>query len=227
MAYYDDAGGYGSELEGGVKRKRFSDIGPTEKQQEKAHAQHQEHVADMRDRVQRLVDYEQCYESMNAFQRHMQMVQDYQKYYGKSPIHVPKAAYKNDYDIIAEEHRFVWTEKDLADMSWEKRLAKRYYDKLVKEYCTVDLSQYKTGRIGMRWRVEAEVFAGNGQFSCGNIVCDEREGLSVWEVNFSYNEHGEQRSALVKVALCAKCSKKLNYTKKHTQVVPSQPDPVS
>ncbi len=49
-----------------MKRKRFSDIGPTEKQQEKARAQHQEHVADMRDRVQRLVDYEQCYECLQT-----------------------------------------------------------------------------------------------------------------------------------------------------------------
>ncbi len=48
-----------------MKRKRFSDIGPTEKQQEKARAQHQEHVADMRDRVHRLVDYEQCYECLH------------------------------------------------------------------------------------------------------------------------------------------------------------------
>lgn len=33
-----------------------------------------------------------------------------------------------------------------AEKSWEARLAKRYYDKLFKEYCIADLSQYKKNR---------------------------------------------------------------------------------
>ncbi|KAF4791356.1 protein FRA10AC1 [Turdus rufiventris] len=81
----------------------------------------------------------------------------------------------------------------------EKRLAKKYYDKLFKEYCIADLSRYKENKFGFRWRHEKEVISGKGQFSCGNKHCDENEGLKSWEVNFGYVEHGEKRNALVKL----------------------------
>ncbi len=35
---------------------------------------------------------------------------------------------------------------DLPD-SWEKRSAKRYYDKLFKEYCLCDLTFYKQNKV--------------------------------------------------------------------------------
>ena len=53
---------------------------------------------------------------------------------------------KNDFDVIREEMRFVWDEDDLPN-SWEKRLAKKYYDKLFKEYCICDLSFYKQNKV--------------------------------------------------------------------------------
>lgn len=62
-------------------------------------------------------------------------------------------------------------------------LAKKYYDKLFKEYCIADLSQYDKNQIAMRWRVEREVFSGKGQFECGNKHCNNRDGLSSWEVS--------------------------------------------
>jgi hypothetical protein len=37
--------------------------------------------------------------------------------------------------------RFLWDESDTGD-SWEVQLARRYYDKLFKEYCIVDLSRW-------------------------------------------------------------------------------------
>src|SRR3954466_10164184 len=43
-------------------------------------------------------------------------------------------------------HRFVRDEnEDLS--SWEKRLARKYYDKLFKEYCLADMSRYKEGQV--------------------------------------------------------------------------------
>ena len=39
--------------------------------------------------------------------------------------------------------RFLWEEGDGED-SWEVQLARRYYDKLFKEYCIIDLSRYLT-----------------------------------------------------------------------------------
>jgi len=36
-------------------------------------------------------------------------------------------------------------------------MAVKYYDKLFKEYCIADMSHYKSGRIGLRWRTQSEV----------------------------------------------------------------------
>jgi protein FRA10AC1 len=91
------------------------------------------------------------------------------------------------------------------------QLAKRYYDKLFKEYCIADLTHFDRNKIGMRWRTEAEVVRGKGQFECGSKHCDVRKKLTTWEVNFSYVEHGEHKNALVKLRLCKACSLKLNF----------------
>ncbi|MRC57046.1 hypothetical protein GH877_30870, partial [Bacillus thuringiensis] len=64
---------------------------------------------------------------------------------------------RTDIDVIRENHQFLWEEDDDSDGSWEKNLAKKYYDKLFKEYCIVDLSCYKENKVAMRWRVEKEV----------------------------------------------------------------------
>jgi len=60
-------------------------------------------------------------------------------------------------------------------------MAKAYYDRLFKEYALVDLSKYKTGQIGMRWRTQDEVFSGKGQFTCASLKCDATQ-LKTFEV---------------------------------------------
>ncbi|VDP88879.1 unnamed protein product [Echinostoma caproni] len=72
---------------------------------------------------------------------------------------VIRSAEKRDIDVIREHGRFLWSEKD-EPASWSERLAKRYWDKLFKEYCLVDLSRYKENKFGMRWRLEKEVISG-------------------------------------------------------------------
>ena len=59
---------------------------------------------------------------------------------------------------------------------WQRRVAKRYYDRLFKEYALADLRKYKEDKIGFRWRTEQEVIAGKGQFVCGNKTCSSRRG---------------------------------------------------
>lgn len=39
-------------------------------------------------------------------------------------------------------------------------MARRYFDKLHKEYALCDLSRHKKGQVGLRWRVEREVIEG-------------------------------------------------------------------
>lgn len=109
---------------------------------------------------------------------------------------------------------------------WATRLAKRYYKRLFKEYCIVDLSlyvhhtnlclwfvlfRYEYGCLGTRWRTENEVKDGKGQFTCASTQCNSKESLGTYEINFSYSEDGVKKQALVKVRLCPECTRKMNY----------------
>ncbi|XP_013113804.2 protein FRA10AC1 homolog [Stomoxys calcitrans] len=127
--------------------------------------------------------------------------------------------HKRDIDVIREHHRFLWDDSDDANEdSWEVRLAKRYYDKLFKEYCIADLTRYKENKIALRWRTEAEVVAGIGQFQCGSRKCLEKENLRSWEVNFAYKEQNEHKNALIKLRLCPEHSQHLNYSSKKREI---------
>ncbi|RKP22317.1 folate-sensitive fragile site protein Fra10Ac1, partial [Syncephalis pseudoplumigaleata] len=105
-------------------------------------------------------------------------------------------------------------DEDERTLTWEQRVAKRYYDQLFKEYCLADLRYYREGKVAMRWRTKHEVVDGKGQFVCGSIHCDKKEGLTSWEVNFAYMEEGTRKNTLVKLRTCPRCSDKLNYRKR-------------
>uniref|UniRef100_A0A0N5A8L9 Protein FRA10AC1 homolog n=1 Tax=Syphacia muris TaxID=451379 RepID=A0A0N5A8L9_9BILA len=157
--------------------------------------------------------------SLDVYSRHKELINQYFLYYPGATKRLQRDTSKdrNDYDVLRENHRFLWDETELAEAaekSWEARLAKRYYDKLFKEYCIADLSQYKKNRVALRWRIEKEVRSGKGQFECGNKHCLSKEDLTSWEVNFGYVENGQKKNALIKLRLCPKCSTKLNFYSK-------------
>ncbi len=53
--------------------------------------------------------------------------------------------FKTDFDILKENFRFIWDEEsEVKDL--KEKYAKEYYDKLFKEYCVADLSNYKKGK---------------------------------------------------------------------------------
>lgn len=141
--------------------------------------------------------------SRTAFERHCQLLH-------WLPCMQSTAPYKNDLQLLQENHRFLRTGKD-DDGSWEAQLARRYYDRLFKEYVICDLTSYKTGDVGFRWRTESEVVQGKGQFFCGHRKCSSKLGLQSYEVYFKYHEAGEKRRALVKARLCQACAYKLHY----------------
>jgi len=157
--------------------------------------------------------------TMNAYDRHKSLINSYQLYFpgATSTLQRDTSNDKRDIDVIREHHRLLWTEADDED-SWEVQLAKRYHDKLFKEYVIIDLSRYKENKFGMRWRVEAEVVTGKGQFECANKKCDRRKKLRTWEVNFGYVEQNIKKNALIKCRLCLECSYKLNYHHKKKEV---------
>lgn len=93
--------------------------------------------------------------------------------------------------------------------AYEERLAARYNAALYREYALADLSQYRVGRVGFRWRTRVEVLAGKGESSCGSLHCDEVAALHTYEVPFAYEEDGARKSTLVKVRLCGGCGARL------------------
>uniref|UniRef100_A0A915LPV0 Protein FRA10AC1 n=1 Tax=Meloidogyne javanica TaxID=6303 RepID=A0A915LPV0_MELJA len=124
-------------------------------------------------------------QAVDAYTRHKMMINNYVTYYKGSTTKLQRDTSndKNDFDIIRENHRFLWSDTEMteSEANWGARLAKRYYDKLFKEYCIVDLTKYKQNVYAMRWRTEKELFSGKGQFECGNKYCKSREQLSSWE----------------------------------------------
>ncbi|KAL0561873.1 hypothetical protein IC582_002318 [Cucumis melo] len=166
------------------------------------------------EREERKQQYQAHVRGLNAYDRHKKFMHDYVHFYGKNKTGEEKLPIKTDQDTLREGYRFIRSEEDDMDTSWEQKLVKRYYDKLFKEYCIADMTQYKSGKIGLRWRMEKEVISGKGQFICGNKHCDEKNGLASYEVNFSYFEAGENKQALVKLVTCERCSKKLHYKRK-------------
>ncbi|KAL5132601.1 Protein FRA10AC1 [Glycine soja] len=222
------------------------------------------------EKEERKQQYQSHIRGLNAYDRHKKFMDDYVKFYGKERPSNLKLPIKTDQDTLREGYRFhlpalsslfsislflyqnfnvvnpniarfIRSEEDDMNPSWEQRLVKRYYDKLFKEndiygmesnylpanlsciisiyictlilsrYCLADMSQYKSGKIGLRWRTEKEVISGKGQLICGNKHCNEKDGLASYEVNFCYFEAGENKQALVKLVTCERCAFKLNY----------------
>lgn len=159
------------------------------------------------------------YLSLDAFSRHKQLVNNYFLFYGGdlSTFKRDTSKDKTDQDVLRENHKFLWDD-DEKIQSWEKRFAKKYYDRLFKEYSISDLSRYKENKVALRWRIEKEVKSGKGQFYCGNRKCDTTNDLKSWEVNFAYIEENIKKNALVKLRLCADCSYKLNYHHRKREV---------
>ncbi|XP_037031040.1 protein FRA10AC1 homolog [Bradysia coprophila] len=117
--------------------------------------------------------------NLNPYDLHKRLINDYilKKPGDTKVLQRDTSKDRTDYDVIRDNHRFLWDDEDDETDSWEKQLAKRYYDKLFKEYCICDLSRYKDNKVAMRWRVEKEVVTGKGQFICGNRTCSDNSGL--------------------------------------------------
>lgn len=122
-------------------------------------------------------------------------------------------------EILRRQFRFLRSEEDdrglehtrTAQEEWERRVAKKYYERLYREYALADLSRYREGKIGLRWRTKDEVLQGKGQFMCGELCCTTTEDLRSFEVPFRYVERGERHETLIKTRLCPSCSFRLHY----------------
>ena len=117
----------------------------------------------------------------------------------------------SDLDALKDAHRLVrddtYDEEHCDD--WKVRMARRYYNKLYKEYAIIDLSRFKEGKYGLRWRTEAEVVSKKGQTVCGSKDCENARALSTFELPFKYMEDQVVKRELVKVCVCLDCTSKL------------------
>ncbi len=112
-----------------------------------------------------------------------------------------------DYDVLKHSYRFLRSEADDSkEVPSIVRSARRYYDRLFKEYALCDVSRVSSKSIGLRWRTHKECVEGKGQFSCGSLGCDNVDGLESYEVPFKYREAGESKHALVKIRVCPPCA---------------------
>lgn len=90
---------------------------------------------------------------MNPYEIHKKLINEYVL---KKPGDTKKlftrdtSKDKTDLDVIRENHQFLWDDEDDTVDSWEKQFAKRYYDKLFKEYCIADLTRYKENKVRFR-----------------------------------------------------------------------------
>ena len=53
---------------------------------------------------------------------------------------------------MRENHKFLWEDEegdeiDTKKLKWEQRIAKKYWDKLFKEYAITDLTQFKSKKV--------------------------------------------------------------------------------
>uniref|UniRef100_A0AC35TSH1 Protein FRA10AC1 homolog n=1 Tax=Rhabditophanes sp. KR3021 TaxID=114890 RepID=A0AC35TSH1_9BILA len=143
-------------------------------------------------------------------QRHNKLIETFINAHKR--INSESCASERSVSSVVKSHlKFHYDEKNESKLSWEEKLAKRYYDRLFKEYCVADLEHYEKNKIAMRWRTEKELKSGKGQFLCGSRNCVISDDLNTWEVNFKYVEDAETKNILVKLRLCEECSKKLNY----------------
>ena len=134
-------------------------------------------------------------------ERHRKFLADYDRYYGGGAAaaaeraRVIRAPVSTDADVVRTTFQFLRSEEDDAELgAWEARMARRYYDKLFKEYCIADLSRYREQKIGMRWRVEKEVVTGKGPRAARSDAA--RRHVSPLTRSTSDTERrGEKRSA--------------------------------
>ena len=134
---------------------------------------------------------------------------DHERRYGSGPRAAP-ALPAGDAALAVLHHEFIRTDGPGPRSDRDEQHAARVcWDQMHKEYALAELSRWREGKVGLRWRTEAEVLAGKGQFQCGSLSCDGVLALHSYELPFRYAEHGVQKEALVKVRVCGSCAPKL------------------
>ncbi|RUS15858.1 folate-sensitive fragile site protein Fra10Ac1-domain-containing protein [Endogone sp. FLAS-F59071] len=91
----------------------------------------------------------------DAYTRHKKLINDYILFYGRDPSKSSSEiadTVKTELDVLKENHKFIRDpDEDESSATWEQRVAKKYYNKLFKEYAICELKYYKEGKVGVAW----------------------------------------------------------------------------
>ncbi|EFC42695.1 predicted protein [Naegleria gruberi] len=104
--------------------------------------------------------------------------------------------------LLKKHYQFIRNSEEDVDVEpneYGENLAKEYERKLFRDYAIADLSKYKEGKIGLRWRTESEVLRSKGDLICAALNCEEKEELQSSLLNFSYKENGEVKQCLSRI----------------------------
>ena len=116
---------------------------------------------------------------------------------------------KHNYTFLNDKKDSLKNESNEKKNSIEEKYLKEYNKNLFREFVLGDFSEYKKGKIGLKWCNKSEIIEGKGYKICGNINCNKNKRLKSYEINFNYKENNKFNSSLVKIYLCHHCSKKL------------------
>ena len=111
-------------------------------------------------------------QGLSAHERHHKFVNDYLHFYAGGAPQQPDPSQQlrqTDKSVLKDGYRFIRSEQDDAPATWEVKVARRYYERLFREYCIADLSRYKVycalcmhGHwLGFTWHKETVALAGN------------------------------------------------------------------
>ena len=152
--------------------------------------------------------------SLSSRERHSHLVSVYRRY--QAALHPPplgppsRPCPLTDAELVLSSHSLL-PPSTPSSPTPTQRLALRYYAQLYKEYAIIDLSH--PSHPGLRWRTEAEVVEGRGQWTCGARGCRREEGLGTWRLDFGYREGETEKEVKVKVRLCEDCAVLLHRDK--------------
>ncbi|KAK7460400.1 hypothetical protein VKT23_009122 [Stygiomarasmius scandens] len=112
---------------------------------------------------------------------------------------------KTEFELLKSSHKFLREDdEDEGTLTWEEKLASKYYSSLYREFAVCDLKHYKSGNFALRWRTESEVLSGAGESTCGNTRCkyhelQESESSLSFQPRppsrYSYDERGESSNS--------------------------------
>jgi Folate-sensitive fragile site protein Fra10Ac1 len=83
----------------------------------------------------------------SAYTRHLQQVSSYLRYYGGSKPQPTN--FRTERQLLEENHKFIRDDDDRVDRdaTVEKEIARKYYDKLFREFALVELGRWKEGMV--------------------------------------------------------------------------------